>query len=116
MSYRRSARVRAGSAVALAAIVLIVVLAACGTSDDPYSGTWKATVDGKSSAITIEKDGDSWLVSNPDNPDAAEVTATEVNGKLIIAGSGGQPEVTYTRSGDDLVMDIHGDTYTLTRE
>jgi uncharacterized lipoprotein YehR (DUF1307 family) len=116
MAYRRSARVRAGSAVALAAVVLMFVLAACGASDDPYSGTWKATVDGKSSAITIEKDGDSWLISSADDPNATKVTATEVDGKLTITSSGGQPEVTYTRSGDDIIMDIHGDTYTLTKE
>ena len=116
MQHRLSARVRAGGAVALAAIVLIFVLAACGTNDDPYSGTWKATVNGQSSTITIEKNGDTWLISNPDNPDAAKVTATEVNGKLTIAGSAGTPEVTYTRSDDDLIMDIHGTTYKLTKE
>jgi len=116
MPHRLSARVRAGGAVALGAIVLILVLAACGTNDDPYSGTWKATVNGQSSTITIEKSGDSWQLSNPDNPDAPKVTANEVNGKLTIAGSAGTPEVTYTRSGDDLIMDIHGTTYKLTKE
>jgi len=116
MPHRLSARVRAGGAVALGAIVLILLLAACGTNDDPYSGTWKATVNGQSSTITIEKDGDTWLLSNPDNPDAAKVTASEENGKLTITGSGGKPEVTYTRSGDDLIMDIHGTAYTLTKE
>ena len=116
MQHRLSTRVRAGGAVALGAIVIILVLAACGANDDPYSGTWKATVNGQSSSIVIEKDGDAWQISNPDNPGGAKIKATEVSDKLTITGSGGQPEVTYTRSGDDLIMDVHGTTYTLTKE
>ena len=116
MPHRLSARVFAASTLALAVIAFVLVLAACGANDDPYSGTWKATVNGQSSSIVIEKDGDAWQISNPDNPGGAKIKATEVSDKLTITGSGGQPEVTYTRSGDDLIMDVHGTTYTLTKE
>ena len=98
------------AALALAAAVLV----ACG---DDFSGTWKATMMGESLTLKIEKDGDNYKVTNPDEPDSEAIKGTVKDGKLVMTDPEGSGEsMTLERDGDNLVMKIGGVTVTFEKQ
>lgn len=118
MSASSSTRVRAVGLLCLVALLVAftVSLSACG---DPYSGDWKGDVMGEEIKIKIEKSGDKWLVSSPDDQasEPEKVEATEEDGKLVAK----DPEdanvvVTFEAKDDKLVMGMGGATIELEKQ
>jgi len=113
----RSHRTSIVAAAVLVILALGVLLAACAFGDK-YSGTWTGTDPaGGSFTLKIEKSGDKWLVSNPEDTGGYKMECTEKDGKLTGTGSGDMPlTVTFERKGDKLIESVEGIETELTKK
>jgi len=118
MPASRPSRLTAAALLGLAFALLLVTvatIAACGS--DPYSGTWKGDVMGQAFTLNIEKSGDNWVVTSPDDTKGKKITGTEENGKLVLKDPA-SPEstMTFERKDDKLVMTAAGLTVEMTKQ